>query len=58
MAFIFPPILYSKTLWDEAKRKNIKIPALKILGNSVLMLGGLLLCVFGTYNSLFSFSGK
>ena len=58
MAFIFPPILYIRSLSYRAKQLNKKLPLLPVIGNIILLCGGIFLGVFGTYNSLFGFNSK
>lgn len=55
MAFIFPSIMYLRTLWKESKKTGTKLPVFTVAMNIILLLGGLTLSVFGTFNSLFSF---
>ena len=55
MSFIFPTIMYLRTLQIESKRTNTKLPLATFIMNILLLIGGISLSFLGTYNSIFSF---
>ena len=55
MAFVFPTIIYLKTLSMEAKKKQLPIPVAKVILNCILLMMGVFLSGIGTYNSIASY---
>jgi amino acid permease len=55
MAFIFPSLIYIRTLLLHAKQTGTKASLLRIIFNSILLFFGLSLSFIGTFNSIFSF---
>ena len=50
--FIFPPVMYLRTLWTRARETHSPLPLRTLALNAVLLVLGAGLGAFGTANSL------
>ena len=55
MAFVFPAIIYMRTLLLEARRQQLPVPLIKMILNCILLVMGIFLSGIGTYNSIASY---
>ena len=55
MAFVFPAIIYLRTLFIEARRQKLSLPLVKVATNCILLVMGICLSGIGTYNSIASY---
>lgn len=55
MMFIFPPIMYMGALRKRAKQEEQSMPMIRIILNSILLLGGLVIGSFGSVTSIKAF---
>lgn len=54
MMFIFPPVMYMRAIYKQAKATGTSMPYTALILNSVLLMAGAALGGFGTLNSVLS----
>ena len=55
MAFVFPAIIYLRTLFITARKQQQPVPLMKVAANCILLVMGIFLSSIGTYNSIASY---